>query len=174
MTTPSSGAAPLDGLGSGRLFGRRRTGVGGLKPAQNFIGGVLKPCVRLVKLTGCFACQLTELVAIGHMRKCPKNQIRTHCRILLQEVACPPGTSWPRRCSPGALVNPSPLTFPLSSLDAQYRRPVQNLDAQLQVMKYAIRISGPSRCRLCTPRARAFPFPNTNDTHRTLRGQAFT
>ncbi len=49
-----------------------------LKPAQHVIRSVLQPCIRLVKLAGCLASQLTELVAIGHLRKCPKNKVGTH------------------------------------------------------------------------------------------------
>jgi len=70
----SGGATPLDLLSRWRLFRRCVSPwVGGLKPAQDFVGGVLQPCIRLVKLTGRLASQLTELVAVGHMRKCPKN-----------------------------------------------------------------------------------------------------
>jgi hypothetical protein len=38
---------------------------------------------------------LAQLVAIGHMRKCPKNQIGTHYEFLLQKIG-------PARNSTGA------------------------------------------------------------------------
>jgi hypothetical protein len=76
--TPLSRTAPFYRM-SGGLFGRLRFRTGHFKTAQNFVCGVLQPCIRLVKLTGCLACQRTELVAIGHMRKCLKNEIGTHC-----------------------------------------------------------------------------------------------
>ncbi len=59
--------------------------IGLLKTAENFVGRILQPGARLVKLTRCLACQLAELVAIGHVRKCPKNKIRTHAYLLLFE-----------------------------------------------------------------------------------------
>jgi|HubBroStandDraft_2_1064218.scaffolds.fasta_scaffold197053_1 hypothetical protein len=60
-----------------------------MKAVQDFISGVLQPCIRLVQLAGCLASQLTELVAIGHMRKCPKYQIGTHYS--LSFFICLPG-----------------------------------------------------------------------------------
>jgi hypothetical protein len=61
-----------------------------MKAAQNFVGGILQPCIRLMQLAGCLARQLAELVTIGHMRKCPKYQIRTHfANLLLREPARP-------------------------------------------------------------------------------------
>ena len=45
---------------------------------EDLIRCVLQPCIRLVQLPGSLARQLAELVAIGHVRECPKNQIRTH------------------------------------------------------------------------------------------------
>jgi hypothetical protein len=55
-----------------------------MKAAQHFVRGVLKPRIRLVQLARCLARQLTELVTIGHVRECPKNQIRAHFTILLR------------------------------------------------------------------------------------------
>jgi hypothetical protein len=52
-----------------------------MKAVKNFIRSVLQPCVGLMKFTGCFASQLAELVAVGHVRECPKYQIRTHNKI---------------------------------------------------------------------------------------------
>src|SRR5690348_15752879 len=57
---------------------RQDAGVGGVEADQDFVGGVLQPSRRFVQLPGCLARQLAELVAIGDVRKCTKNQIRTH------------------------------------------------------------------------------------------------
>jgi hypothetical protein len=57
---------------------RQGTGVGGVEADEDFVCGVLQPSVRLVQLPGSFARQLAELVTIGDVRKCSKNQIRTH------------------------------------------------------------------------------------------------
>ncbi len=140
--TLSSSAAPLNGLDRGRLFGRRRYGTGCLKPAQNIIGGVLQPCIRLMELTGCFACQLTELVAIGHMRECPKYQIRTHCKFLLQISACPPGTSWLRWCSRGVTQIGRRPTFPLSSFRRTSR--VSSSFVSCTIARYEIQLLRPA------------------------------
>ena len=43
-----------------------------MEAAQDFVRGVLQPGIRLVQLPGCLARQLAELVAVGHMRECPK------------------------------------------------------------------------------------------------------
>jgi len=79
--TPLGRTAPFYRMNRGRLFGRFRFRIGYFKTAQNFVCGVLQPCIRLVKLTGCLASQRAELVAIGHMRKCLKNEIGTHLSI---------------------------------------------------------------------------------------------
>jgi hypothetical protein len=68
-------------FGCRRIAGRPYSRVSSMKAVQNLVRGVLKPCVRLVQLPGCFAGQLAKLVAIGHMRKCPKYQIRTHNKV---------------------------------------------------------------------------------------------
>jgi hypothetical protein len=81
--TPLGCTAPFNRLGRGRFNRPKGPRVGDVESAQDFIRSVLQPCVRLVQLTGCLASQLTELVAIGHMRECPKNQIGTHCHCLL-------------------------------------------------------------------------------------------
>ena len=57
---------------------RQGAGVGGMEADEDFVGRILQPCARLVQHPGSFACQLAELVAIGDVRKCTKNQIRTH------------------------------------------------------------------------------------------------
>ena len=77
-TTPSGRTAPFNRMNRGRLFGRFRFRTGYFKTAQNFVRGILQPRIRLVKLTGSLAGQRTKLVAIGHMRKCFKNEIGTH------------------------------------------------------------------------------------------------
>jgi hypothetical protein len=70
--------------GSGNRL-RNGAGVSEMEAIKDFVSRVLQPGVRLVQLTGCLAGQQTELVAVGHMRKCPKYKIRTHCHILLHE-----------------------------------------------------------------------------------------
>jgi len=71
-----------------RLLGLRQgTRVSGVEADEDFVGSVLQPCVRLVQLPGSFASELAELVAIGHVRECPKNQIRTHEVNLLPELS---------------------------------------------------------------------------------------
>jgi hypothetical protein len=100
-----------------------------LKAAQDFIGGVLQPSVGLVQLASCLARQLTQLVAIGDMRKSSKNQIRTHCEILLQKN----GSDGRNRNASGATgdsrtarVSPN---YHSQGLDAQIARTVQHSDA---------------------------------------------
>jgi len=105
---------------------RRSTGVGGVEADEDFVRGVLQPSVRLVQLPGSLARQLAELVAIGDVRKCTKNQIRTHKVNLLQDLSA--GTTWHRRysywldirssCSPNSLFSP---------LDARSGHRVQKL-----------------------------------------------
>lgn len=95
---PLGGTAPFYSRVWCPLLSKRRSRVGGPKTNQYFVGGVLKPGVRLVQFTGCLTCQLAELVAIGHMRECPKNQIGTHFNFLLGQFHCPNGASWHRRC----------------------------------------------------------------------------
>jgi len=112
----SSGAAGFDRLGRGCLDGQRGAGVGGLKTAQNFIGRILQPCVRLVQLAGCLAGQLTQLVAIGDMRKCPKNQIGTHHEFLLQKNLCLAGIQLAPAAQQGSQHNADrPKKLPLPS-----------------------------------------------------------
>jgi hypothetical protein len=89
----SGGAARFEWLLRVLRKGRRGTGIDGVETSKYFIGSVLQPCIRLVQLPGCLARQLTELITIGHMRKCPKYQIRTHYVILLQEIATRPDLS---------------------------------------------------------------------------------
>src|SRR5579863_8540959 len=66
---------------------RLDAGVGGVEADENLVGRVLQPSGRFVQLPGSLARQLAELVAIGDMRKCTKNQIRTHKENLLR--TCP-------------------------------------------------------------------------------------
>jgi hypothetical protein len=65
--------ATFDGRSDGRLNLRHGTRIGDLETAQNFVRGVLEPGVGLVELAGSLARQLTQLIAVGHMRECPKN-----------------------------------------------------------------------------------------------------
>jgi len=77
MKEPELGSASLfHRLDRGRSY--RRAGIGVVEADQNLISGVLQPGVGLMQLTSRFARQLAELIAIGHMRECPENQIRTH------------------------------------------------------------------------------------------------
>jgi len=62
-----------------------RTRIGAVEAVEDFVRGVLQPCIRLVEHAGCLARQLAQLVAVGHMRECPENQIRTHYEFLLEE-----------------------------------------------------------------------------------------
>ena len=78
------GAPRFDGPSRRSVDLRRGTGVGGVEADEDFVGGVLQPGIRLVQLPGSLARQLAELVAIGDVRKCTKNQIRTHKVNLLQ------------------------------------------------------------------------------------------
>src|ERR1035438_9387727 len=57
---------------------RQSSGVVVMEANQYFVRGVLQPNGRFVQLPGSFARQLAELVTVGHVRECPKNQIRTH------------------------------------------------------------------------------------------------
>ena len=54
---------------------------------EDLVCGVLQASARFVQHPGSFACKLAELVAIGHVRKCPKNQIRTHKVDLLPDLS---------------------------------------------------------------------------------------
>jgi hypothetical protein len=73
--------------------GRRLLGLGQsawvsrMKANENLVGRVLQPCAWLVQLPGSFANELAELVTIGNIRDCPKNQIRTHEVNLLPELS---------------------------------------------------------------------------------------
>jgi len=82
-----SRAARLDRPGRSFLNLRQIAGVGGMEADEDFVGRILQPCARLVQHPGSFACQLAELVTIGHVRECPKNQIRTHEVNLLPELS---------------------------------------------------------------------------------------
>jgi hypothetical protein len=80
---------------------------------------------------------LTELVAIGHMRECPKYQIRTHYVFLLRELAARPvllgaagaaGEPTQSRATPNSCFQ---------GLDARHWRLVQYLDAILHTKEQA-------------------------------------
>jgi hypothetical protein len=124
--SPSGGTATLNRVGRGRNYRTHGTRVSGLEAAQNFVGGVLQPCIRLVQLTSCFAGQLTELVAIGHMRECPKNQIRTHCHILLHQLPARLATLNVAGAARESRMNQGlPQISTFKPLDAQHSRLVQ-------------------------------------------------
>ena len=82
------------------LYGSgRRSGVEAVK---DLVGCVLEPGAGLVELASGLRGQLTELVTVGHMRQCPKNQIRTHDVHLL--LWAPTGTCWPRDACASCLL----------------------------------------------------------------------
>lgn len=62
-------------------------GVGGMEADEDLVCGVLQASARLVQHPGSFACKLAELITIGHVRQCPKNQIRTHELNLLPDLS---------------------------------------------------------------------------------------
>src|SRR5580704_9845234 len=93
-------------MSHGRLFGRLRFSVGNFKTAQNFVGGVLQPCIRLVKLTGSLAGQRTKLVAIFYMRKCLKNEIGTHCLSPFSSNSCTGIYRGPASAAEGKPIQP--------------------------------------------------------------------
>ncbi len=155
--TPLSSTAPFDRLSRGRLLGRFGFRIGQFKAAQNFVGGVLQPCIRLVELTGCLACQLTELVAIGHMRKCLKNKIGTHCLSPSFSNACPGERRFARRVQQrGAITNEGYPKLQLPSLRRTLPAPVQKHLGPLHVMKWM-----PYRIgfAVCAPDTRAPVWP---------------
>lgn len=157
----SGGAATFDRLDCGLRYRSQRSRVGGLKAAQNFIGCILQPCIRLVQLPSCLAGQLTKLVAIGHMRECPKYQIRTHKSISF--FKCLPGrTCISRRCSLGAKSGPGCPDPNPQFLDARTARPVQNLDAHSHAMEEASCPVRTANCRLGNPFAR-IPNPGGHE-----------
>jgi len=125
--TPLSGAAGFNRLFGGRHNGRQGAGVGGMKSAQDFIGRVLQPCVRLVQLAGCLASQLTQLVTVGDVRKCSKNKIGTHSEFLLQHNLCQPELYRRRQCGKGSLrLADRPKVYHSRTLDARSGRRVHN------------------------------------------------
>jgi len=71
----------------GRGNGHQRAWVSAVKPDQDFVRRVLQTGSGLVQLASRFTRQLAQLVAVGHMRECPKNQIRTHLKNLLPKSA---------------------------------------------------------------------------------------
>ena len=82
-----SGAPCLDQPGRRLLSLRQGVGVSGMIADEDFVSRVLQPCIGFMQHPGSFAHQLAELVAIGHVRECPKNQIRTHEVNLLPELS---------------------------------------------------------------------------------------
>jgi hypothetical protein len=82
-----SRAPRLNRPGRRLLSLRHRPGVSGMVANEDLVGRVLQPCARLVQLPGSFANELAELVTIGNIRDCPKNQIRTHEVNLLPELS---------------------------------------------------------------------------------------
>ncbi len=76
---------------------RQDAGVSRVEADKDLVRCILQPSVRFVQLTGSLARQLAELVAIGDVRKCTKNQIRTHKVNLLPNLSA--GTAWHRRYS---------------------------------------------------------------------------
>jgi hypothetical protein len=85
---------------------------------------------------------LTQLVAIGHMRKCPKNQIGTHYEILLKKIPVLPELVLLRRCSRRANAAWTAPYFLSQGLDAQSERIVQKSAPQSHIMKRTDAVSG--------------------------------
>ena len=56
---------------------RKRSGSGVvlMKTSEDFVGRILQACVGLVQLAGRLRSELTQLVAVFHMGKRPKNQV---------------------------------------------------------------------------------------------------
>jgi hypothetical protein len=123
-----SGPAPLHRLNGWRLNRMSGAGVGRVKANQYLVGRILQTSIRLVQLTGCLAGKLTKLIAVGHLRKCPKNKIRTHYEHLLHHLHCPAGTSWLPRCSRHRKRCHNCLrNHFFQALDARSRRVVQKI-----------------------------------------------
>ena len=130
--------APSFHRSGGRSFlGNFSFRIGRFKAAQNFVCGVLQPCIRLVELAGCLARQLAELVAILNLRKRFKNKIGTHCVSPSISIACPeapvlghpPGGGQPiqTRTTPNCCFH---------LLDAHPEPKVQKLLGPLHAMKW--------------------------------------
>src|ERR1700758_3689533 len=97
-----------------------------MKADQDLVCRVLKTRVGLVQLASRLARQLAELVTVGHMAQCPKNQIRTHYGYLLKKWL--PQRELPVTASAaGNQTIPGCRLFPSCVIDARKRRPVQNL-----------------------------------------------
>jgi hypothetical protein len=164
----SGGATPLNRQGSRRFDVRYCPRVRRLKTAQNFIRRILQPCVGLVKLTCCLARQLAELVAVRHMRKCRKYQIRTHYVISPSSLpACAEllGTA-------SAAGSRAIAVFP--GLYPRIRR-TACASSTKSWHGFLCKDSSSCRirvgdCRLGNPMRPAFPFPASINTHRGING----
>jgi hypothetical protein len=82
----------------GQRGSRRSGGIRCMKADEDFVRGVLQTGIRLMQLTSRLARKLTKLIAIGHMRECPKNQIRAHFRFSFT-ITARPELRWRRQCS---------------------------------------------------------------------------
>jgi hypothetical protein len=130
-------AAPFHRLGCGRFHSSLRFGIGCVETVQYFVGRILQPCIRLVKLTGCLARELTKLIAIRHMRKCPKNEIRTHAYLLLiQNLALIGPMKFRQCCNRELIQSRATRNCYFHLLDALRISPVQNLWDMLHVVKW--------------------------------------
>jgi hypothetical protein len=101
-----------------------------------------------VQLAGCLARQLAQLVAIGDMRKSSKNQIRTHCEILLRKKLAPAGTKQTPAAQKGCPVQQGFPNYNSQGLDARVERKVQNPDALSQNLEKALRRISDTDCSL--------------------------
>ena len=110
-----------------RLGGCGGTGIGALETGQNLVSGVLQPRVGLVQLASRLARQLAELVAIGHVRKCPKNQIRTHYLHFSFKKWLPGRNYLSPPVQLATTANPVADCFNPVVIDARNAGPVQNL-----------------------------------------------
>jgi hypothetical protein len=57
---------------------RTRDGTFRMEADKNLIGSILQPGIRFMQLSRRLGSQLTQLVAVFYVGKCPKNKIRAH------------------------------------------------------------------------------------------------
>lgn len=106
-----------------------------MKAAQHFVCRVLQPRVRLVQLAGSLACQLAKLIPIGHVRKCPKNQIRAHdTNLLFRNESARLELVGAAGAAGKPLMQLLPQVIQLHSLDARHAPSVPIVDAKSHVV----------------------------------------
>ena len=167
---PSGRTAPFNWLGRRCFHFSNGPRMGGLKTAQDFVCRVLQPCIRLVELTSCLASQLTELVAIRHLRQCRKYQIRAHCSILLIQFRARLAFLAPTGATGEAIQSRAAPNIRIHFLDARFcGSSSKNFDAASRILKPAICRLGDSDCSLENAGTRHFrlrqSFKNTPGGH---------